>query len=69
MSDEQLYREVFEGLKKLGLPITRENFIRYIYITEENLPDFWDPSMEMELPEHLQKHPSPGLDFLKRKKR
>lgn|GEM_PF-4746160 len=46
--------EVMIRMKSTGIPITRENYINYIYPASYGVSDFWCAELEMTLPEELQ---------------
>lgn len=43
---------VIQTLIKLGIPVTRENYLEMAY--PEGLPDEWTAELEAELPDELQ---------------
>ena len=46
--------EVMIRMKATGIPITRENYINYIYPASYGVSDFWCTELEATLPEALQ---------------
>jgi hypothetical protein len=46
--------EVMKRLKLAGIPITRENYIHYLYPSSYGVSGLWCAELEATLPEELQ---------------